>query len=301
MFYRISILLGILTRNETYTSPMLSIHIYRQSSKKTAVDYAKAQFSNKKKFDGQLGPLTTFKEEHLSSDEIVLMIPVEDVINIYYTSDVKKSVKAEEYSHLVPVVSGKGCCCSCCKSAPPPVRQSEIVEAKNAQRVITIHLQYSKYSNLDTVSNARILPESDRAEFYKQQFRPYEQLQFYLVRNAEYDATNFDQKKEQAENLCRIIMQLKGMNGGVTNTSVRLVTKEDVVVPAASLHYPSPQELQQILNQSYVGIFGDAHQEGLHSIKTHQDFGTHVPVPVTTTVVTRAAVRPTDKPTKNNK
>ncbi|CAF3377641.1 unnamed protein product, partial [Rotaria sp. Silwood2] len=168
------------------------------------------------------------------------------------------------------------------------------------QRVITIHLQYSKYSNLDTVSNARILPESDRAEFYKKQFRPYEQLQFYLVRNAEYDATNFDKKREQAENLCRIIMQLKGMNGGVTNSSVRLVTKEDVVIPAASLHYPSPQALQQILNQPYVGIFGDAHQERLHSIQTHQDFGTHVPVPVRTTVVTRAAVRPTETPTKND-
>ncbi|CAF0985696.1 unnamed protein product [Rotaria sp. Silwood1] len=279
---------------------MLSIHTYRQSSKKTAVDYAEAQFSNKKKFDGQLGSLATSKEEHLSSDETVVMIPVEDVINIYYTSDVKKSVKAQEHSRIVPVVAGNGCCGGCCRKASPPLRQTDIVEAKNAQRVITIHLQYSKYSNLDTVSNARILPEADRAQFYKNHFRPNEELKFYLVLNTEYDSANFDQKKEQAENLCRIIMQLKGINGSVNDNRVRLITKENVEVPAAPICYPSPRELQEILNQPYLGIFGDVHKERLHSIQTQQDFGTHVPIPVTTTVVTTATMRPTDTTTKKN-
>ncbi|CAF3581062.1 unnamed protein product [Rotaria sp. Silwood1] len=291
---------GVLTPNQTYTTPMLSIHTYHQSSKKTAVDYVRSQFSNKKQFDRQLGSLATSKEEHLSSDETVIMIPVEDVINIYYTSDIKKSIKAVEYSRLVPVASEKGCCDGCCKKAPPPVRQTEIVEAKNAQRIITIHLQYSKYSNLDTVSNARILSESDRAQFYKNHFRPNEELNFYLVRNAEYDSANFDQKTAQAENLCRIIMQLKGINGGVTASSVHPPTKENVVVSAASTCYPSPQELQQILNQPSFGIFGDVHQERFHSIQTQQDFGTHAPVPVTTTVVAAITMRPTDTPTSKN-
>ncbi len=127
VFYRIPILLGIPTPNQTYTCPMLSIHTYHHSSKKTAVDYAAAQFSNKKKFNRRLGPLATSKEEQLSSDETVVMIPVEDVINIYYTSDVKKRIKAEEHSRLVPVVAQKGCCGGCCKKAPKPVRQTEIL------------------------------------------------------------------------------------------------------------------------------------------------------------------------------
>jgi hypothetical protein len=165
MFCRISILLGVLTPNQTYTCPMLSIHTYHQSSKKTAVGYAAAQFSNKKKFDRKLGPVTTSKEEHLFAGETVVMIPVEDVINVYYTSDVNRSVKAQEHSRVVPVVAKKGCFCRCFKKASKPLRQTEIFEQKDAQRIITIHLQYSKYSNLDTVSNARILPESDRAQF----------------------------------------------------------------------------------------------------------------------------------------
>ncbi len=117
VLYRILIVLGVLTASQTYTCPVLSIHTYYQSSKKTEVDYAAAQFSNKKKYDRQLGPLATSKEEQLSSDETVIMIPVEDVINIYYTSDVKKSVKAEEHSRLVPVVAQKGCCGGCCKKS----------------------------------------------------------------------------------------------------------------------------------------------------------------------------------------
>jgi hypothetical protein len=279
---------------------MLSIHTYHHSSKKTAVDYAAAQFSNKKKFNRRLGPLATSKEEQLSSDETVVMIPVEDVINIYYTSDVKKRIKAEEHSRLVPVVAQKGCCGGCCKKAPKPVRQTEILEEKSAQRVITIHLQYSKYSNLDTVSNARILPESDRTQFYKNQFQPNTQLKFYLVRNTEYGSDNFNQKKMQAENLCRIIMQLKGMNGGVTDSSLRLPTKGNVAVPAPAISYPSPQQLQEILNQPSFGIFGDLHQERLHSIETQQDFGTHVPVPIRTTVLAEIAMRSKNKPAAQN-
>jgi len=299
--YRILIVLGVLTANQTYTCPVLSIHTYYQSSKKTEIDYAEAQFSNKKKYDRQLGPLATSKEEQLSSDETVTMIPVEDIISAYYTSDVKKSVKAEEHSRLVPVVAQKGCCGGCCKKAPEPVRQTEILEEKNAQRVITIHLQYSKYSNLDTVSNARILPESDRALFYNSKFQPNTGLKFHLVHNTEYDSANFEQKKMQAETLCRTIIQLKGMNSGSAGNSQSLLTKENVAVPAAVISYPSPPELQQILNQPNYGIFGDLHQERLHSIQTQQDFGTHVPTPITRTVVASIEMRPTTgTPTKND-
>ncbi|CAF2065305.1 unnamed protein product [Rotaria magnacalcarata] len=295
MFGHISISLGVSKSNQTYTCPMLSIHTYHQSSKKTAVGYGEAQFSNKKQFHGKLGTLATLKEEHLSSDETAIMIPVEDIINIYYTSGVKKSVKAEEHSRLVPVVA-KRRCCSWFRKTPKPVRETEIIEEKKAERVITVHIQYSKYSNLDTVSNARILPESDRAQFYKNHFQPNTELKFYLVLNAEYDSVNFNEKRVQAENLCRIIMQLKGINGGGTVNSDRLHTKEDAVFSAAAtISYPNPEDLQQILNQSYYGIFGDVHQERLHSITTKHDFGTHVPVPTTTTVLASIEARPTGK------
>ncbi|CAF1194839.1 unnamed protein product [Adineta steineri] len=268
---------GAPTPHQTYTCPMLSIHTYRHSAHRTDFE-----------------PVSTAKEEHLASDETVLMIPVEDIIDIHYTSDVKRSVKATEHSRHVPVAAQNGCC-SCCDVDPEPQRETTVTEEKNAQRVITIHLQYSKYSNLDTVSNVRILSEADRAQFFKDKFQPNTELKFFLVNNTEFNSTNFEQKKMQAENLCRIIMQLKGMNNGINNNKLRIHTKDNVAVPAvAVMSYPSPQELQQILNQPYYGIFGDSHQERSHSVQTQLDFGTHVPVPITTTVVGAIEMRSKD-------
>ncbi|CAF3486306.1 unnamed protein product [Rotaria socialis] len=173
----------VLTKIDTYTYPRLSIHTYHQSSEETAVRYADTQFSNKKKFYGKLGPLATSQEEHLSWDETPFVIPVEDVIHIYYTTDVKKSVKAETHLRLVPVVGKK-------------------------------------------------------------------------------DA---------------VVAALKGIN------SVNAIS------------YPSPQELLQILNQPYYGIFGDLYQEHLHSIQAQQAFGTHVPAPTTTRITAEIAMRLADK------
>jgi hypothetical protein len=73
-----------------------------------------------------------------------------------------------------------------------------------------------------------------------------------------------------------------------------------VAVPAPAISYPSPQQLQEILNQPSFGIFGDLHQERLHSIETQQDFGTHVPVPIRTTVLAEIAMRSKNKPAAQN-
>lgn len=262
---------GISTPNRAYTCPILSIHTYRQSEERTTVDYAETQLTNKKKFDQQLGSLSAAKHENLSSDETVVMVPIEDVINIYYTCDVKKSVKAEERSHLVPATAETGCFGGCCKKNSRPERRIEFYEQKNAQRVITVHLQYSKYSNLNTVSNVRLLPESERAQFYKDQFHPNTELTFYLVNNNEFEATNFEQKRMHAENLCRIIIQLKGMSGSVLGNNQRPHTAENIEAPVVSISYPSPQELQQMTSQPYFGIFGDIREERLHSVPIQHD------------------------------
>ena len=207
------------------------------------------QLSNKKQYDKQLHSLGKIKEENFSLDEMVTMIPVEDVISIHYTIDLKKSTKLKENMRQVPVVGQKGCCCC---AAPKPEHQTEMTTENHAQRMITIYLQYSKHSNLDTVSNARILSESDRQQFYKDHFQSATEKKFYLVNNEKYDSKNFEQKKLQAESLCRIIIQMKGMNVGV---------------PLTSISYPNPQELQEILAQPHSSVFGDISQERVHAVQ----------------------------------
>ena len=207
------------------------------------------------------------QEEELSFDESVILVPVEDVFSIHYTSDMKKSVTAERYAERVPVVKPKGCCGGCCASTPEPEIRTKIIEKKGAQRVVTMYIEYSSYSNLHASSNVRALPKGDGAQFFKEKFKAEKKLHFYLVRNTEFGADNFYEKKMQAANLCRLIMQLKGMSAPNPND-----------ISASS--YPGPQELQQIFTQPAFGAIGDIYQERLHSIQTEQDFGTHVPVPI---------------------
>ncbi|CAF0840286.1 unnamed protein product [Adineta ricciae] len=180
---------------------------------------------------------------------MVTMIPVEDIISIHYTVDLKKSTKLKENMRQVPVVDQQGCCCC---AVPKPEHQTEMTTENHVQRMITIHLQYSKHSNLDTVSNARILSGDDRQQFYKDHFQPATEKKFYLVNNIEHDSKDFEQKKLQAESLCRIITQMKGMNVGV---------------PSTSISYPNPQEFQEILSQPHSSVFGDISQERVHSVQ----------------------------------
>ncbi|CAF2107984.1 unnamed protein product [Rotaria magnacalcarata] len=244
---------GVLTKIDTYTCPRLSIHSYHQSSEKTAVRYASTQFSNKKKFYGKLGPLAASQEEHLSSDETAFVIPVEDVIHIYYTTDGKKNAKAEPHLRLVPVVEKKGCCGRCCKKK----LRKQYTKLKSLKRRMQNGLLQYIFSIQSTTN---WIQYQMHVYFLHRIFRIWSMIQLILMR------------KKQADNLCRIIMKLKGINS------------------ANAISYPSPQELLQILNQSYYGIFGDLYQERLHSIQAQQAFRTHVPAPTTTRITAEIAM-----------
>ncbi|CAF1520241.1 unnamed protein product, partial [Didymodactylos carnosus] len=88
----------------------------------------------------------------------------------------------------------------------------------------------------------------DQVAFYKEKLQ-YETLIFYFVNNQEFDHVNFNQRKQQAETLCRAVTQLKQMKS----------------------HYPSPKDLEQILSQQSLGIFGDEHVEQQSSILARQN------------------------------
>jgi hypothetical protein len=138
-----------------------------------------------------------------------------------------------------------GCCnrfrCWCCRKRKlvDIIKRTNTVAERQAQRVVTVTIEYSKYSNLDSASNARLLSGEQQVAFYKEKFEPDIELKFYLITNTEIDSTNFNEKKKQAETLCRTVMQLKGMRN----------------------HYPSETELEKILDLSHQRTFGDIHEE----------------------------------------
>ena len=131
--------------------------------------------------------------------------------------------------------------CWCCrkKQLRRLIKRTYTVAEQQAQRVVTMTIQYSKYSNLDSATNARLLTIEQQAAFYKERFEPDTELRFYLISNVEINSKHFMEKKKEAEILSRTVMHLKAMRN----------------------QYPSENEFKEILNQGNYKTFGDVHEE----------------------------------------
>ena len=307
--------LGVRTADNTYTCPMLSVHLYRHSQFKADMNRKNqtVTVNNNNQQQTHQGPQEEKKEEKSSSEEEVIMVPVEDVLIISSKAEMRKGVHADAKSHVHPVYADsenccdrccddlasccrkiRDCCCCCCQNQVAPVAQdtttilvdgdpnrrnsyreedlpvpklkegcctqfcnrfrcwccrkrmlvrlikkTATTAEQEAKRVITITIQYSKYSNLDSATHTRLISDEQRKNHYDSKFKPDEELKFHLVSNTEFDRTNFELRRKEAEILCRTVMQLKGMRN----------------------HYPSENELEKILALPYKKTFGDVYDE----------------------------------------
>ncbi|CAF1441834.1 unnamed protein product [Adineta steineri] len=138
--------------------------------------------------------------------------------------------------------------CWCCRKKKLVRRFKKIYTktTQQAERVITITIEYSKYSSFNSASKAHVLRMEQQVAYYKEKFQPDTELKFYLINNKEIDSKNFDMRRHEAETLCRTVMQLKGMKD----------------------HYPSENGLKKILDQSDRRTFGEIFQEPTLEITT---------------------------------
>ncbi|CAF2056390.1 unnamed protein product [Rotaria magnacalcarata] len=132
----------------------------------------------------------------------------------------------------LPVPKRKSRCCDpcrcwCCrfKVLTRIIKRTKIVAEEEAKRVVTIRIEYLKYSNLDTPSNTRLLSEQDQLAHYKKKFDQEQKIEFFLFTDTEPQPAKFESKIRQAGEFCRAVMGLKGMRG----------------------HYPSPSDLKKII------------------------------------------------------
>ncbi|UJR19697.1 hypothetical protein I4U23_022831 [Adineta vaga] len=147
------------------------------------------------------------------------------------------------------------CCrCWCCRrnKLVGLFKRTTTVAEEEAQRVVTMTLEYGQYTILDTTSKVRVANGEPQVINSRQQFATTK-LEFYLLTNREYDSKHFNEQKQQAEILCRTVIQLKGM----TN------------------HYPSDTELDNILGQSHQKVFGNVFEEPVlaleHDLNTENE------------------------------
>ncbi|CAF0755599.1 unnamed protein product [Didymodactylos carnosus] len=288
---------GFAVSDGTYTSPVLSIHKYKESSKKTGKKHTKGILGEEQTV--QLSHQSKTDEENLSDNEEVQIIPVEDIFSIKFITDVQKEVIEKNTSNNVEAVDGETCCKSlcCCKSLRccpswrccnakvgvinstritnvnkkrtveiekrmtdvsvakqdvccPPLRfwcckvknkrlqrEETITKEYEATRAITIIIEHAKYGFPNTLSHVQCMAQDEQEKFYKDKG----------FNSHEFQQTNFQKNKSQAEQLCRIVMQLKSMFK--TNQT-----------------YPNVKQLKEIIDQNYDGLFGDEHHEQLSSL-----------------------------------
>ena len=239
---------GVHTGGNFYTSPVLSLHTYYKSATSAQIDMAGGTVNTiypRRSKNYKPDMLYRSKEAGLSLDEQVQLIVVEDIISISYRTDITKNVKTEIKS--TSVQNGQGCssCCSwwcCCK--PDKKHQHAIAENKAADRVIVVTVEYVRHSNLHTSSHIRILADDDRVAFFRDRMN-VDILQFYLYSSKEFDHSKFDERRRQAETLCRLVVQLKQM--GLTQ-------------------YPSEAQLAQIVHRNHIELFGDESHEDLPAL-----------------------------------
>ncbi|UJR11465.1 hypothetical protein I4U23_015644 [Adineta vaga] len=317
---------GIRTMENTYTCPMLSIHLYRHQEYRadTAQDNRTAFFDGRNRQHIHQDEQQANKSEEGKGEEEVIMVPSEDILKINYKTEFRKGINADIRSHIVPTYElSENCCdrccvpfvnccrktrdCCCCVShqqtriAPHventilrtdiysntfyreenvPLSETQAScctrlvnrfrcwccrrnilmkltkkistkAERHAERVITMTIEYSKYSHSDTPSNARLLTGQQQADYYFSKFQPHTELKFYLINSKEFDPRNFELKSQQAEILCRTVMQLKGMKD----------------------RYPSEHELNDILDQSHQRTFGQIFNEQVLQLTSDPNVG----------------------------
>ena len=194
-------------------------------------------------------------------DESTVLIPVESILSIQYSTEIKKGcTETQCIVRDIPRQVEYSCCdrvknwchrafCCCCdgeklkKQESKPDKIVTTVTDEHAERKIIVTIEYVHYSNIHTPSHIRVLQTSDQAEFYQKRLHS-ETLKFYLTVSRQTEQDNFHIRQKEAAMLCRLVTQLKSMIG----------------------HYPDEQTLEQIVNKRSALTIGEPPTETIQRI-----------------------------------
>lgn len=229
--------------------------------------------------DRHTGPIRGSERRRIEVEEDVIVIPVESILSIRYSSEVKKDQTQFRRVRLpTPRVVHRSCCqklgqwchrtfCCCCgENSDMQVHNSPeqiitTISNQEAVRKILITIEYVRYSNIHTPSHIRAMSTADQGAFYKENLCR-DTVQFYLLDNRDFEQGDFDSKRLQASTLCRLVTQLKSMIGC----------------------YPDETTLNKIIGKGNVLTIGEPPRETLEQLVgpgiTHTALEAIVPAPV---------------------
>ena len=179
-----------------------------------------------------LGSATSSNVRKQETDEKVRCIPIEDIISISYSTDVKKEFETIETKRERPPTPKaklsccgrvKECCvetccrfeccpCKCCRRPPPKQPRIDTTTKQNvtAKRMILIEMRFVRYTNIHIPSHIEALSEQKKKDFIAENFHT-DKIEFYLVNNTDKVDDDVTLKSQQAEELICLVTQLRNM------------------------------------------------------------------------------------------
>lgn len=246
-------LTGVQKADNSYTCPILEIHTWRKEVIETNLNKVRlSQRMPSNTRDDRIGPLRGIEHRQLELDEEIQCIPIESILSIKYTGEIRKQLTEQTHAVLEQITPRKLSCGEkfqrwcCCKTMNNQVHTdtgqtiSQIVDEKG-ERVILMTIEYIRYNHINSPSYFNVLPNDDAMNFYREHFHQ-DVLKFYLLNNHDFDRTNFDVKRAQGATFCRLVTQLKAMVD----------------------QYPNDATLETIIRKQEIQAIGDPLQETLN-------------------------------------
>ncbi|CAF3340084.1 unnamed protein product [Rotaria socialis] len=252
---------GVHTIENAYTCPVLAIHTWDdvcpQSNNYIVTENGRTALIGKHMVKDEVANrLTSSIKPNIHRTRQmgnIKVIPVEDIISISISTDASKEIEQQASRHLITLPKAKkrtfcqlirdclsAICCCCCHenvhNEPKYHITTNTIEHEN--RSISVIIEYLYYSHINTPSHIGVLAASDQMNFYKNRLQ-FEKLEFFLLKNTEFNRAEYAIKRQQGETLCRLVMQLKAMQG----------------------NYPDSSQLEEIISEKDVHLFGDDPQE----------------------------------------
>jgi hypothetical protein len=185
-------------------------------------------------------------------------IPVEDIIKIKISTEIKREVEHNKVVRIkTPPPEDSDCCngvkkccirnvcCWCCtETSVAPEHVVTMKEKKTAVRVIVLTVEHLRHSLIHTPSNVRVLSTAKQHDFYEKHLA-VETLKFYYLHNNEFEGEGYQKHFNESEALARVVLQLKAMES----------------------QYPDQSQLQQILDQQNLHLFGFEPNENMVALE----------------------------------
>lgn len=247
--------LGVSTEKNGYTCPILAVHTWRktQQNKVTetgvlhTVGIPGGYLSNTNRNTTVLGAAANTVEFKVGVDQEIQMIPVEDILSMKISAEVKKAVEQKRTARQKhKPVEELGCCdevkkccmknfCCCCYKEKTEAPDYEVTtnQKQEAARVITVTIEHLRYGLVHTPSVVHVLSEDKKAEFFDKH-KKVDILTFYYLHNEKFHENEYKMQLQASEALARLVMQLKGMHN----------------------RYPDETQLQKMIQQNVSQYYG---------------------------------------------